>query len=114
MTGSIFVSKGAGTREAQSGASQKPDTYGCVMSVKLLKGPWMRCLSSCAQRMPPAMVGMFLCTGENPGDRNNYTEEKVQLPAPSAAGEFFLVIPTLLHQFPDWHRPGPTPSQMPD
>lgn len=47
------------------------------------------------------MVGMFLCTGENPADRNNYTEEKAQPPAPSTAGELFLVVPTLLHLFPD-------------
>lgn len=48
-------------------AFQERGTHGCVMRSKLAKGPWMRCLSSWAQRRPPATEGMFLWTEENPG-----------------------------------------------
>lgn len=53
------------------------------MRLKLLKGPWMRCLSSCAQRRPPATAGMFLCTEEKPGDTHSQNEGRLWPPSPA-------------------------------
>jgi hypothetical protein len=72
-----------GKKQKQKPAFQESDTHGCVMRLKLLKGPWMRCFSSCAHRRPPATAGMFLCTVENPGDTDSQTEARTQPPAPS-------------------------------
>lgn len=53
------------------------------MRSKLAKGPWMRWRSSWAQQRPPATEGMFLCTGEKPGDTHSTARlSEARLPAP--------------------------------
>lgn len=89
----------AGTAAQDKPVFQEHNTHRCVMRPKLLKGPWMRCLSSCAQRRPPATVGMFLCTGENPGDMAQTDRNESRAPQPSPPGKRLQPGPPLLPHY---------------